>query len=198
MKVGIIIGSVREGRVSDRVANWVLKQAQEMEGVEPFIIDLKDYAMPFFDEAMSPQYNPGRSSKPEVQKFLDVMSDIDSLVLVTPEYNRSYSAVLKNALDYIDFQLKQKPVQLVAHGSTGGAQAVSHLRAVLPGLAAITNPTAVMITDRAGEIIDEDGKLAQEHIDNPYGYQATLKNALADLKWYSDALAAARKQSKDS
>ena len=89
--------------------------------------------------------------------------------------------------------IEEKPVQLVAHGSTGGAQAVSHLRAVLPGLGAVTNPTAVMITDRAGNIISDDGELNEDIKANPYGPQSTLKNALADLKWYSDALASARK-----
>lgn len=193
MKLGIVIGSVRKERVSDRVAKWVAKEAQNLEGTEVVMIDLIDYKMPFFDEAASPQYNPNRKVDPEVRKFIDAVAPLDALVIVTPEYNRSYSSVLKNALDYLDFQLSKKPVQLVAHGSTGGAQAVSHLRAVLPGLGAVTNPTAVMITDRVGNIISDDGELNEDIKANPYGPQSTLKNALADLKWYSDALASARK-----
>lgn len=193
MKLGIIIGSVRKERVSDRVAKWVAKEAQNLEDTEVVMIDLIDYKMPFFDEAASPQYNPNRKVDPEVRKFIDAVAPLDALVIVTPEYNRSYSSVLKNALDYLDFQLFKKPVQLVAHGSTGGAQAVSHLRAVLPGLGAVTNPTAVMITDRVGTIISDDGELNEDIKANPYSPQSTLKNALADLKWYSDALASARK-----
>ncbi len=158
MKLGIIIGSVRKERVSDRVAKWVANEAQNLEDTEVVMIDLIDYKMPFFDEAVSPQYNPKRQIDPEAKKFVDAIAPLDAVVIVTPEYNRSYSAVLKNALDYLDFQLSKKPVQLVAHGSTGGAQAVSHLRAVLPGLGAITNPTAVMITDRVGNIISEEGE----------------------------------------
>ncbi len=193
MKLGIVIGSVRKERVSDRVAKWVAKEAQNLPDTEVVMIDLLDYPMPFFDEAVSPQYNPKRETDPTAKKFIDVIGSLDALVIVTPEYNRSYSSVLKNALDYLDFQLQKKPVQLVAHGSTGGAQAISHLRAVLPGLAAVTNPTAVMITDRVGNIIDEEGELGEEIKANPYGPQSTLKAALADLKWYSDALASARK-----
>ncbi len=193
MKLGIIIGSVRKERVSDRVAKWVANEAQNLEDTEVVMIDLIDYKMPFFDEAVSPQYNPKRQIDPEAKKFVDAIAPLDAVVIVTPEYNRSYSAVLKNALDYLDFQLSKKPVQLVAHGSTGGAQAVSHLRAVLPGLGAITNPTAVMITDRVGNIISEEGELSEDIKANPYGPQSSLKNALADLKWYSDALASARK-----
>ena len=192
MKLAVIIGSTREGRVSDRVANWVAREAKNLPDTEVTIIDLKDHQLPFFDEAISPQYNPDRKPVEAVKKFIDLVGTFDSVALVTPEYNRSYSAVLKNALDYLDFQLKQKPVQLVAHGSTGGAQAVSHLRAVLPGLGAVTNPVAVMITDRVGSIIDENGELEAKLQENPYGPQANLKNALVDLKWYSDALAKAR------
>ncbi len=192
MKLGIVIGSIRVGRVSDRVAKWVAKEAQNLSGTEVQIIDLIDYPMPIFNESAPPQANPDREVDMSVRRFLDVISPLDALVLVTPEYNRSYSSVLKNAIDYLDFQLYKKPVQLVAHGSTGGAQAVSHLRAVLPGLGAITNPIAVMLTERAGNIINEDGELNEELKSSPDGPQNTLKNALNDLKWYSDALATAR------
>ena len=193
MKLGIIIGSVRKERVSDRVAKWVAKEAQNLESTEVVMIDLLDYKMPLFDEAASPQFNPNRETDPSAKKFIDIVAPLDAVVIVSPEYNRSYSSVLKNALDYLDFQLSKKPVQLVAHGSTGGAQAVSHLRAVLPGLGAITNPTAVMLTYRVGDVISEDGELNEDIKALPYGPQSTLKNALADLKWYSDALATARK-----
>lgn len=193
MKVQIVVGSTRPGRVSDKVARWVLEEAKNMESVEAEIVDLADYQLPLLDEPISPQYNPDRQPNPEAQKLLQKFQEADAYVLVTPEYNRSYSGVLKNALDYIDFQFKQKPVLLVAHGSTGGAQAVSHLRGVIPGLQSITVPQAVYIVGRAGELLDDEGLLVDDELRaNPYGPQGALKNALADLKWYSDALAAAR------
>jgi NAD(P)H-dependent FMN reductase len=192
MKLGIVIGSVREGRVSDRLAKWVEKQANSMDDVEAKIIDLKDYPMALFDEPVSPQYNPDRHPEKNVKAWIDAVGDCDAIVLVTPEYNRSYSAVLKNALDYLDFQIKHKPVMLVAHGSTGGAQAVSHLRAVVPGLGAVTSPISVMVVGQVGSMIDEKGNISEEVKKNPYGPQASLENALADLKWLSDALSPAR------
>src|ERR1700722_8891334 len=144
MTVGIVIGSVREGRVTNRLAKWVANEVDKNDGLESKIIDLKDYPMPLFDEPVSPQYNPNRKPVKEVQLWLDAVNECDAVVLVTPEYNRSYAPALKNALDYLDFQLKRKPVLLVSHGSTGGAQAISHLRGVIPGLLSITIPTAVM------------------------------------------------------
>jgi len=193
MKLGIVIGSVREGRISDRIAKWVDNEAKSSSTISSEVVDLKDFSLALFDEPISPQYNPDRQATGEVKKWLDKIGGFDALVLVTPEYNRSYSAVLKNALDYLDFQIKRKPVMLVAHGVTGGAQAVSHLRAVLPGLGAITTPSAVMITGRAGEMINEEGQATEEVKNNPYGPQTALKNALAELEWFSDALVAASK-----
>lgn len=191
MKIQVIIGSTRPGRVSERIARWVANEAKPA-GIEVELVDLADYPMPFFDEAISPQYNPARTPGDAVKRWLDKLAEADGYVLVTPEYNRSYPAVLKNALDYVDFQLARKPVALVAHGSTGGAQAVAHLRGVLPGLLAVTVPKATFITGRAGELIDESGKLNAEAQAHPYGPTAALKATLADLQWYAAALAAAR------
>ncbi len=196
MKLQIIVGSTRPGRVSDRVARWVKNEAENLNETEVEILDLQDYDLPMLDEPISPQFNPERKPNPEAQKWLDKLSEAEAYVLVTPEYNRSYSAVLKNALDYIDFQLKEKPVALVAHGSTGGAQAVAHLRGVLPGLKSFTTPSATFIVGRAGDIIDEDGNLDEELKANPYGPQAALKATLEELNWYSNALAAARSEGK--
>lgn len=197
MKLQVIIGSVRQGRVSDKVGKWVSLEAGLLEDTEVETVDLKDYVLPMFDEPVSPQYNPDRQPVPEVKRFLDKLAEADAYAIVTPEYNRSYSSVLKNALDFIDFQLVEKPVALIAHGSTGGAQAVSHLRGVLAGLKTFTTPTATYIAGRAGELIDDSGKIVDEEIlSNPYGPQGALKATLTELKWYSDALSAARSQDK--
>lgn len=194
MKVQVIIGSTREGRMTDRVAKWVATDAAGLPDTEVELVDLRDYPMPFFDEPVSPQYNPNRQPIPEVKKWLDKVGEADAYVIVTPEYNRSFTGVLKNAVDYLDHQFSRKPVLLVAHGSTGGAQAVAQLRGMLPGVNAITIPQAVFMSDRPGESIDEVGNLNEELKENPYGVHANLQNALKTLKWYSDALGAARDQ----
>jgi NAD(P)H-dependent FMN reductase len=192
MKLQIIIGSTRPQRVSHLLAPWAANEAKKLDDTEVEIIDLLDYNLPFLDEPISPQYNPERKPNAAAKKFLDKIAEADAYVLITPEYNRSYSAVLKNALDYVDFQFKQKPVALLAHGSTGGAQAVSHLRGVLPGLLAITVPSATYFIGQVTQAIDEHGNLSEDLKSNPYGPQSALKKMLTDTKWYSDALASAR------
>lgn len=195
MKIQIIIGSTRHGRHSHKLAQWVANQAKALESVETELVDLADYPLALFDEAISPQYNPNRAPEGVTKKWLDKVAEADAYVLVSPEYNRSTSGVLKNALDFIDFQMAQKPVLLVTHGSTGGAQAVSHLRGIVPGLHAITIPTAVYFSARVSEVIDEEGELIEAMKTNPHGPQAALSGALESLSWYAQALSVARKNS---
>ena len=192
MKLQIIVGSTRQGRVSDRVALWVQNQAKNIDAVEAEIVDLADYPMPFFDEAIPPRYNPERKSLPEVQKWLDKLSEADGYIVVTPEYNRAAPAVLKNAIDYIDYQLERKPVGLVAHGSTGGAQAVAGLRVLITGVGAVTVPAATYFSDRAAEHISEAGELSESLSANPHGPQGQLQKTLEDTVWFANAFKANR------
>jgi NAD(P)H-dependent FMN reductase len=189
-KIAVIIGSVRESRVTDRLAKWVSDELGKVAEIET--VDLTDYPMPLFNEAISPRYNPERKPVPGVQKWLDKVAEFDGYVIVTPEYNRSTSAVIKNAIDYLDYQMENKPVALVGHGSSGGAQAIATLRMALPGVGAVTVPQALFFTDRVGEAIDEAGVLKEELRDNPYGPQTNLETQAKSLVWYADALKAAR------
>jgi NAD(P)H-dependent FMN reductase len=195
VKIQIIIGSTRTGRQTDKLAKWVAKEASVTTDFEVELVDLRDYNLPLFDEAVSPQYNPSRTPNPAAKKWLEKLAEADSFILVTPEYNRSTSGVLKNALDYIDFQFQRKPVLLVAHGSSGGGQAVGHLRGIIPGLLAVTVPHAVYFKDRVADSVSETGELAEDLQAGPKGPEAALHSALNELAWYTQALAAARQTS---
>lgn len=192
MKLGIIIGSTREGRTTERAAKWVAAAASKLEGAEVEVIDLRDYDLPFFNEAISPQYNPDRKPEGVVKQWLDKLAEKDAFIVVTPEYNRTLPAVLKNAFDYVAYELEKKPIALVAHGSTGGAQAVHTLRAVTAGTLAVSVPRAVYIPTMAGMAFDEAGNLSADLAANPYGPNSALQVTLADLLWYASALATAR------
>jgi NAD(P)H-dependent FMN reductase len=190
MKIQVVIGSTREGRQSGRLAQWVATQAAKADQFEVETVDLRDYDMPLFNEPGSPQYSPDRKPVPAVQMWLDKIGQADGYIFVTPEYNRSVPAVLKNAIDYLDFQLAKKPVALVAHGSTGGAQAVSHLRGIIPGALGITVPKVVYFSLPIAQVINEAGELSEEVQANPYGPAAALDSLLEDLAWYTKRLSA--------
>ena len=190
-KIAVIVGSTREGRQTDRLALWVATQYGKKAEVET--LDLRDYPMPFFDEAVSPRYNPERAPAPAVKKWLDKVAEFDGYVIVTPEYNRSITGVLKNALDYLAYEVDNKPVAIVAHGSTGGAQAVASLRIALPGVGAVTVPQALFFSDHLGESIQDDGELTGEKQAKPYGPQSQIDSQVESTLWYADALKAASK-----
>ena len=190
--IGIIVGTTRQGRITDKLAKWVAVQAAKNAGTEVEVVDLVDYPLPFFDEQIPPRYNPARETTPEVQKWLDKVAELDGYVIVTAEYNRSVPGVLKNALDNLGNEMVDKPIAIVAHGSTGGAQAVASLRITLPGNGAVTVPNALFFTDRVSEAIDDAGIISAELQDGPYSPQASLDTALASLVWYTDTLKAAK------
>ncbi|MDB5169941.1 MAG: NAD(P)H-dependent oxidoreductase [Candidatus Saccharibacteria bacterium] len=189
-KIAVIVGATREGRMTDKLATWAVQEVGKKAEVET--LDLRDYPMPFFNEPISPRYNPERQAVPEVQKWLDKVAEFDAYVVVTPEYNRSITGVLKNAIDVLDYQMENKPVALVAHGSTGGAQAVANLRMALPGVGAVALPQALFFTDQVGAAIDEAGVLKAELQDNPYGPQANLTTQVESLVKFAEALKAVR------
>jgi NAD(P)H-dependent FMN reductase len=190
-KIAVIIGSTRQGRQTDKLAKWAAKEVGAKAEVQ--VLDLRDYALPFIDEAISPRYNPDRQPEPATKKWLETIATFDAYVMVTPEYNRSTSGVLKNAIDVVGHEMDDKPVALIAHGTTGGAQAVASLRMALPGIGVITIPQALFFSDKLAESISDDGELNQELRDRPYGPQTQLTTQVESLVWYADALKAARK-----
>lgn len=190
MKLGIIVGSVRQGRVSDKIAQWVRDAAKKQPGVEVELIDLLDYKLPHFDEPISPQYNQNRVTTGETKRWLDTLAAQDAYVIVTPEYNRSIPGVLKNALDYVGYELSGKPVAITSHGASNGGQAVAHMRSIIPGLLAVTVPTFVGLPFGVAASFDADGKT---EADESGQFAAQLDKVLGELTKYGTALATAQK-----
>lgn len=191
MKLAVILGSTRQGRQTAKQATWVVNTAQQIEGVEVELLDLNDYPMPFFAEAASPRYNPNRTIDPVAEKWLARLEAADAYIFVTPEYNHSIPGVLKNAFDYIDFQVDRKPAAIVSHGAYGGTRAAMHLKEIISESKMVAIPNAVAFSG-VSDGIDEAGNISEALKANPYGPQAALNGLLAELKWYSDALSAGR------
>jgi NAD(P)H-dependent FMN reductase len=191
MNLLVILGTVRPGRVSERLAKWVAAEAATMPDTKVEIADLKDYPMDFFDEPASPRYNPDRKPTPVVQRWMAKMATPDAYIFVTPEYNHSIPGVLKNSLDYITTEMYKKPVSVVSHGSVGGARAAMHLREILAESGGV-NITRQVALAGARDKLNEAGELSAEEKAIPHGPQTALKNMLEELKWHSDLMAAGR------
>lgn len=197
MKLAIIVGSTREGRKTLNQAKWVLNQAQQTDDVDAELLDLKDYPMPFFNEAISPRYNPERKVDPAIQKWLSKVDEFDAYIFVTPEYNHSIPAVLKNAIDFITWELQRKPAAVISHGSAGGARAATDLKEILSESRTAVIPTLPQLAmSGMSDLIDQDGNLNEDAKNNPWGPQPALAALVKEIKWYSDALSPARESVK--
>lgn len=191
MKLAVITGSTRPGRVTPRQSKWIINTATKVEGIEAEHVDLQDFPLPFFNEPISPRYNPDRVPAPEVQKWLDKIGSFDAYVWVTAEYNHTIPAELKNVFDFMTWELQYKPSAVASHGTVGGARAAITLKEVLSEAQSVVIPKFNVIAHMS-DLIDEDGVLDAEAAANPYGPQGQLEAMLKELKWYSDALATAR------
>jgi NAD(P)H-dependent FMN reductase len=128
LKIAVIVGSTRPGRKGRTVADWVIDQAKGRDASYE-IVDLVDYPLPIFDEANHPAL--GQYEQEHTKAWSKAIASYDGYIFVTPEYNHSTSAALKNALDYLQREWHNKAAALVGYGAVGGTRAVEHLRAVL-------------------------------------------------------------------
>ncbi len=132
MKIGIIMGSIRDGRINEPISNWIKEVADNYAIDAEFeIVDLKDYPLPLFDEPASPAYTSDLKAKEQQQPWAEKMNELDAYIFVTPEYNHGLSSALKNALDYVYNELTDKAAGIVSYGSAGGVRAAEQLRTIL-------------------------------------------------------------------
>lgn len=185
-KIGIIIGTTRQGRFADGPARWIADIAGRRRDADYEIVDLRDYPMPFFEELGSPFYVPPQNEV--ALKWASKIDSLDGYIFLTAEYNHSISGVLKNALDYAYKEFNRKPATFVAYGGTGGARAVEHLRNILAELqvASLKFPVHIGMNEMLG--IMREGKTMA---DFPY-LDDTAEKMLDELIWWTTALKNAR------
>ena len=191
LKLQIIIGSTREGRNADPVCHWCVPAAISHGAFEVETLDLRDWPLPMFQETIATLggfANPTYSD-PLVKQWNDKIKEADAYILVTPEYNRSIPAVLKNAIDsvFFSFQFRHKAVAFVSYslGPTAGARAVEHLTQIMVETEAIPVRTPTLIPSVTAAFSDTGQPL------NP-GLQTNFTVMLDDLAWLGNALQAAR------
>ncbi|NEB77121.1 NAD(P)H-dependent oxidoreductase [Streptomyces sp. SID14478] len=131
--IGIILGTTRPGRVGPQIAEWIEKTARTREDADFELVDIADYNLPLFDEPRSPRM--GDYEHAHTRAWAAKIAELDGFVIVTPEYNRSIPAALKNAIDFVYNEWNDKAVGLVGYGSNvSGSRAVDHLRHIVAGV----------------------------------------------------------------
>lgn len=129
MKITILTGSNRPGRFNIQPAQWITNIAKKNTNIEASLVDLQELSLPFLDEAIPASQN--KYANEHTKAWSKIIGESDGFIFVTPEYNHSYSAVLKNAIDYLFVEWNYKPVAFVSYGAlVAGARAVEHLRGI--------------------------------------------------------------------
>jgi len=187
MKLAVIIGSVRNGRFGPTVATWFAEQARADGRFEVDVIDLAEFELPNALPAIPPAMEPDPPRPAGMRALSDRLTAADAFVIVTPDYNRSYPAALKSAIDWHFTQWDAKAVGFVGYsGATGGLPAIEHLRAVFTELNA--HPVRDYVTfPRYYLLFDEQGELRE-----PAEPAAAATAMLSQLHWWAGALIAAR------
>jgi NAD(P)H-dependent FMN reductase len=186
--LAIVVGSVRESRFGPVVAAWVAEQAAAHGGFGVDVIDLADYDIPLALPAASPKYAGDDYPRPAGLAGLTARLDAaDAFVIVTPEYNHSFPASLKNLIDWHYTQWQAKPIGFVSYGGlSGGLRAVEQLRQVFAELHAITVRDSVSLHGPWSGL-GEDGRPL-----DPAVLESAAKNMVDQLLWWGRALRTAR------
>ncbi|MBM0233262.1 NAD(P)H-dependent oxidoreductase [Micromonospora sp. STR1_7] len=177
--IAVLVGSVRQPRVGRSIADWFVAHAGRRTDLGLDLVDLAEVALPFSDTP------PGGNPASPISGRL---AAADAFVVVTPEYNHSFPAALKNAIDWHYREWARKPVAFVSYGaSSGGLRAVEQLRLVFAELQAATTRSGVVLR-APWERLDSAGRLVD---DEPLRRAADA--TLSELAWWAEALRAARR-----
>lgn len=182
------MGSIREGRANEAVANWVKEIAENYTSDAQFeLVDLKDYPLPLFNEAASPAYTSDLAAKEQQQPWAAKMNELDAYIFVTPEYNHGLSSVLKNALDFVYNELNDKAAGIVSYGSAGGVRSAEQLRTILSEFQVAhvrTQPALSLFYDwnQEGFNPSDAQKDATEQMLNQLSYWAKAMNGVREEK----------------
>jgi len=187
--IQIILGSTRSGRIGERVAKYVSSVASERNDANYELVDLADWNLPYYNEAGPPmmfQMKGMPFANEKANEWAQKIAGADGFVIVTPEYNHGYPAILKNHLDYTYMGWVNKPVAFVSYsmGPFMGLRVVEQLRLVVAELQMASIRESVAF-GAAHEAFDETGKAKEDHSDR-------VNKMLDQLMWWTAALKTAR------
>ncbi|MGW6247256.1 NADPH-dependent FMN reductase [Streptomyces roseolus] len=178
LTLALVVASDREGRFAPVIADWFRSRVAEREDFALTVLDLAEVTLP-----TSLSYDPDPAVRAELARVTPVLEAADAFVVLTPEYNHSFPASLKNLIDRHYTQWRAKPVGFVSYGGiSGGIRAVEQLRQVYAEMHAVTVRDGVVLPHAPGQF-DEDGRFK-----DPTGPEAGAKLMLDQLAWWGTAL----------
>ncbi|ODP31561.1 NADPH-dependent FMN reductase [Pandoraea sp. ISTKB] len=156
-RVLVIMGSTRAGRNCPTIAQWVVDVGQSCTDFAYEIVDLSAWHLPLDDEPGLPATG-APYAQPHTRAWSEKISACDAVIFVTPQYNWGYPAALKNAIDHLYDEWREKPTVIVTYGGHGGTKCASQLREVAQALKMRVVATAPSIT-LSDDVIRHGGTL---------------------------------------
>jgi NAD(P)H-dependent FMN reductase len=183
----IIIGSTRPGRVGKPVADWIIERARARGDFEVVVSDLAEIDLPIFDEPNHPRFH--QYVHQHTKDWSALVDASDAFIFVTPEYNHSFNAALKNAIDYLMREWQNKAAGIVSYGGVAaGTRATQMLKQVLTGLKVMPVPEAVNIPFVA-QYLDEDRRFKSSEL-----IDASAAALLDEVLKWTESLAPLRQE----
>lgn len=178
--IKIISSSIRTGRNSHRVALFFRQYLEQNYLAEAEILDLKEYDFPLFSERLKYLNSPPANAV----DFAEKVRNADGVIIVTPEYNSSYPAALKNVIDLLTDEWYHKPVAIstVSSGNFGGMQAIISLEFILWKMRALVAPAMLPFPNVINSFDNAGNTL------NISEFEPRLKTFLAELFWCIDTV----------
>jgi NAD(P)H-dependent FMN reductase len=176
----VIVGSTRPGRAGKAIADWFVDRARGHGGFDVEVVDLAEVDLPLLDEPEHPRLQ--HYTHEHTKRWSEIVSRGDAFVMVTPEYNHSFPATLKNALDYLHVEWAHKPVGFVSYGGvSGGTRAVLGLKQVAATLRMVPVVDAVNVPFFTQFV--RDGRFLPNDVTDD-----AADTMLDELRDYADAL----------
>lgn len=150
----IITSTTREGRKGIIIANWITEMAKGVEGLDVELLDLAEINLPFMDEPNHPRLQQYQHE--HTKNWSAKIQPADGFIIVLGEYNFGFPAPIKNAIDYLHNEWKNKPVGIVSYGgASAGTRSTQMLKQVVTALGMMPVPEQVAIPFFP-KFIDED------------------------------------------
>lgn len=182
MKIAVIVGSTRPGRLGEQVGRWVMEHAAGREGTTYELIDVADAGLPLLDEPLPA--GAGRYAHEHTKAWAARIAPYDGFVFVTAEYNHGVPAAFKNAFDFLYAEWANKAVGFVSYGADGGIRAVENWRVIVAN-AQMADVRAVVSLSLFADVRDgtlTPGERRAEELKQVFGQVEAWAGALAPLR----------------
>jgi len=183
LKIAIIIGSTRPGRVGEAVGKWAYDIARKRSDANYSLLDIAQFNLPLLDEPMPA--TSGQYSQPHTRAWSAKIASFDGYVLVTPEYNHGTSGALKNAIDFLSREWTDKAAGFIGYGYTMGARAIEQLRLVMASVQVATVRPQVglsLFTDFENSTVFKPAAMQEKNVNAMLDHVVAWSGALQPLR----------------